>query len=62
MKKPAEYYIGDMDYQERKLNKLLMWSPETVRAQAQRMMRKRLYKHFGLLNKYNGDGSLKYAK
>ena len=62
MKRQADYYIGDMEHQEKLIDQLLMWSPQTVRDMAQRRMRKRLFKHFGLLNKYNGDGSLKQAK
>lgn len=59
MKRSAEYYEGDIQYQEKLLAQLTSWMPQNEQFEAFRRMRKRLKKHFGLVSKYSGRGELR---
>lgn len=55
----ADYYIGDIKYQEQLLAQMTHWMPMEMQFEAFRRMRKRLKKHFGLISKFDGKGNLR---
>jgi hypothetical protein len=52
-------YIGDLQTQERILAHQTQYMPDDMKWNSFRMLHKRVAKHFGLTNRYKGDGTLR---